>query len=239
MMCAWGITENGDRARLHLPSKGMVDDPQKMLSELARLGARLPLVTTAGRTVQVSVTASDSGTGVSSYSWSLGDGAQNTTSAPYERYSYLQDGTYFGQVTVTDRAGNQASSPFTAVIATSTPGLPPPSTPGPPAPPAHPQVAPRITVQAAQGYAAYMLLHRGRTHSRTKMTCTRSSQTVLRCKVAWAANGSTYKAAGKFWDYLGSGHAYWRYDFAGTRTSLSCLKKHRRSARCSTRFRWR
>lgn len=78
--------------------------------------AATPRVIVADKTAQVSVQASDAGTGIASYTWNFGDGAVESTSAQYGRHTYLTYGTFDGSVTVTDGAGNQTTQPFTITL---------------------------------------------------------------------------------------------------------------------------
>jgi hypothetical protein len=191
-----------------------------------------PSVTTSDKTVQVSVQASDTGTGVASYTWVFGDGAQDTTSNPYDQHTYLLNGSYAGQVIVTDHAGNQTTRAFTAVVTSPSSGGSTPSSGG-----STPTTS--LASSAAHGYAAYMIAHRISRHPRIKVRCTRVSRLTLHCELAWTTSGYSYAAAGRFWIFAGSsGRFYWSYDFRGTRILLSCRSKHPRSRSCVRAFRW-
>jgi len=84
--------------------------------------------TTGTAFTQSSSSASDSGAGITSYSWSKvsGPGTVSFTSATslHPQISANADGTYVLRLTVTDAAGNSASDTFTLVWDTSAP--PPP-----------------------------------------------------------------------------------------------------------------
>lgn len=193
-----------------------------------------PQVIVAGSMAQISVEATDSGTGVSSYTWFLGDGASQTTTQPYDRYTYLWAGTFQGQVIVADAAGNQAARSFSVTI------LPPPSPNTPaqatPAPstPATNATPSALRVAGAERYAAQIVARRLDAHPRVSASCTRVNAHTVHCALAWRANHTAYRAAGRIWD--SSAPARLHYVLVGTRTALQC---HSRRSRCVRRFRWR
>jgi hypothetical protein len=197
-----------------------------------------PLVITAGTTAQASVQASDAGTGVASYSWVFGDGAQDNTSAPYDRHTYLLPGTYAGQVTVADGVGNRTTQPFSVTIA---PATPPPLSGGSPAGSTQPHPTPPfLTVSAAHGYTALLIARRTGAHARVGVSCTRVNPQTLRCKLTWTARGYSYDASGRFWLSEGRDNTFHpSYDFRGTRTGIACAKHHRRHLdTCKRSFHW-
>lgn len=154
-----------------------------------------PSVTTAARTVQASVQASDSGTGVASYTWVFGDGAQETTAQPYDRHQYLTDGSYSGQVIVTDGAGNQAAQAFTAsVVAAASPTAPPVTT-SPPSAPSTPQL-PWMTVSTGRTYTyntvAGVLPRVFHHRYGYKASCTRRSAVRISCNARFSSGPTDY-----------------------------------------------
>jgi PKD domain len=202
-----------------------------------------PQVVVSGDVAQVSVTAGDSGTGIASYTWDFGDGAEDATTAPYDVHTYLLPGTYSGQVVVADGAGNRAAQPFTVVVAptvATTPGggaATPPvkgTTTGAPAP------LPSLTVGDARRYAADVVrLHTGLVRPRIRAACSAINAQTAHCKLAWTAAGYANVASGKVWLFdRPDGFVDWAYAFRGTRTRVSCRKKHPSSASCVRSFGW-
>jgi hypothetical protein len=73
---------------------------------------------------------------------------------------------------------------------------------------------------------------------RGALNCVRISDNAYHCGLAWVGAGYSYRASGRFWNFLQAGSVYLWYDVSGTRTSLSCKKAHPGAARCSSRFHW-
>ena len=99
---------------------------------------------------------------------------------------------------------------------------------------------PPIAVQDGRSYAVQMVQMRTGARPRLTIACTQADAWTLRCSLAWRAGSSSYTAAGRFWHFLSKGTAYWTYDFAGTRTWRTCVRRHRKS-RCTAHrqsFRW-
>ena len=187
----------------------------------------------AGDTVQVAVQASDSATGISSYTWAFGDGAQETTSQPYDRHTYLLPGNYSGRVIVTDGAGNQAAQVFSAVIIPApTAGLGP-SQPTSPTSPTSPSL--QISVAEARTYAAAVVARRTGKHPVIRLTCARVDARTLYCRLAWTTSTYRYRASGRFW-LLGGNQPHWSYNLRGTQTAITCLRSQH--ADCTKSFRW-
>jgi hypothetical protein len=151
-----------------------------------------PQVTTAGRTVQASVQASDTATGVASYRWSFGDGAIDTTVNPYDWHTYLGDGSYRGSVVVTDGAGNQATQTFSIDIP---PGPPPPTTAPPPSAPSTPPL-PWMTISTGRTYTYNTVsgvLPRVFHHRHGyKASCTQRSAVRVSCNVRFSSGPNDY-----------------------------------------------
>ena len=92
----------------------------------------------------------------------------------------------------------------------------------------------------ARSYAATMV--HARTHKRPHLTlsCSRTSKWTVHCSIRWRSGGDTYAVSGRFFHYLQGRHAYWWYDFTGTRRWRSCRVAHA-SRICTAyvqRFRW-
>jgi hypothetical protein len=82
---------------------------------------------------------------------------------------------------------------------------------------------------------------RRRTHhnvTRGTINCTRVNSWTRHCNLAWTSGGYSYHASGRLWTYISSNGSYdyydGSYDFRGTRTSLTCAKRHS----CTQRFHW-
>jgi len=86
----------------------------------------VPKVIVDGKTAQISLSASDALSGVGTYTWSFGDGTGQQTSSGSVITLYPSYRTYYGTVTVSDRAGNTSAQPFSVTTqdpaASSTPG---------------------------------------------------------------------------------------------------------------------
>jgi hypothetical protein len=97
---------------------------------------------------------------------------------------------------------------------------------------------PPITLSDAKRYATIMVRQRTHRTASGTISCSRVNSFTLHCNLAWTAGGYSYRASGRFWNYIASdGNAYWWYDFSGTRFALSCLAQHSRSW-CGRHFRW-
>ncbi|HXH81238.1 PKD domain-containing protein [Nocardioides sp.] len=99
----------------------------------------VPLTGTAGQTVTMSVSASDSWSEIADIGWTFGDGANGSGSSV--SHAYAAAGTYEVTVTLTDAVGNATTRTATITIAAA---------PAPPAPPTvPPAVVPPIGVAPA------------------------------------------------------------------------------------------
>jgi hypothetical protein len=98
----------------------------------------------------------------------------------------------------------------------------------------------RLTLNDAHRYAVSMI--RQRTHhniSQGTITCNAVNNWTRRCNLVWTFAGYSYHASGRFWNYVGGdGKTYSWYNFRGTRTSLTCAKRHRGSHGCTQPFHW-
>ncbi len=109
-----------------------------------------------------------------------------------------------------------------------------------PKPPPPLPTLPTLTMSEARSYAATMV--HARTHKRPHLTlsCSRTSKWTVHCSIRWRSGGDTYAVSGRFFHYLQGRHAYWWYDFTGTRRWRSCRVAHA-SRICTAyvqRFRW-
>jgi hypothetical protein len=130
---------------------------------------------------------------------------------------------------------------YTFTITAPTP--PAVTTPPPPAvktPTAPFPTPPRLTFNDARSYAPAMIrywTHHNPQHG--TIACTTINNWTRHCNLAWTSGDYSYHASGRFWNYVGrDGKNYWWEDFRGTRTSLTCARRHPGSRGCTQRFHW-
>lgn len=129
------------------------------------------------------------------------------------------------------------ATPVTSLSVTSPP--PPPVTTTTTTTP--PPTPPILMFDDAHNFAASMVKARTHRSPRIFVACSRAGNWTLQCSLNWSAAGSSYRASGRFWDYLQNGQAYWWYDFKGTRSWRTCVRRHHKT-RCTSHrqsFHWK
>jgi hypothetical protein len=186
-----------------------------------------PTVTTSDKTAQITVAASDEGTGIGNFEWTMGDGVVLTTTSETVRYTYLRYGTYAGVVRANDRAGNGSSTTFRVDL--NAPAASPPSSNSLPAIDGD-DPAPALSASAAKAYAISALRKRfGRSYKKgqhRKVACrSRISRLRRKCRVSWR-----YKT----WRYRGT-VTVWHTNYDWRDSSYSSLRVLRTGNPCGSK----
>jgi hypothetical protein len=81
----------------------------------------------------------------------------------------------------------------------------------------------RMTLGQVRKYVRTMI--RDRTDGRVRklaLSCTRTSDRSLRCRLSWRIGRRAYKGRAELWHYEQAGQPYWTYVFQGTRRKVGC-----------------
>jgi uncharacterized protein (DUF2141 family) len=182
--------------------------------------------------------ASDSGSGVATYSWDFGTTASATGQTGASANQLYYPGTYSGSVTATDKAGNSTTASFTVTIPKS-PSSTPASTTAPVKATSKPtkRTLPRLSLLRARAGLVTSIENRTGLPAKLRLSCRRESRTAFRCSASWMAKGNLYAVSAAVTEARRARAVVTSYAVSGKVAAAKCVRRHGRS--CTRSFHWR